>query len=74
MDISKKNNIPVNQLFMMENKDIVENEILNITSSFNSVGLSYELGQAIAKYYEGIVKDKRALRLKALRWIRGYGY
>mgnify|MGYP000874275013 FL=1 len=71
MDISKKNNIPVNQLFMMENKDIVENEILNITSSFNSVGLSYELGQAIAKYYEGIVKDKRALRLKALRWIRG---
>lgn len=71
MDISNRNNVPVNQLLMIENKDIVENEILNITSSFNSVGLSFELGQAIAKYYKGIVEDNRVLRLKALRWIRG---
>lgn len=71
MDISKRDNIPVNQLLMMENKSIVQNEILNITSSFNSVGLSYELGQAIVKYYEGIVEDNRVLKLKALRWIRG---
>jgi hypothetical protein len=71
MDISKRDDIPMSQLLMIENKGIVENEILNITSSFNSVGLSYELGQAIVKYYEGIVEDNRVLRLKALRWIRG---
>lgn len=71
MNISKRDNIPVNELLMIENKKIVENEILNVTSSFNSVGLSYELGQAIAKYYEGIVKDNKVLKLKALRWIRG---
>ncbi len=71
MNISKRDNIPTNELLMIENKEIVENEILNVTSSFNSVGLSYELGQAIAKYYEGIVKDNKVLKLKALRWIRG---
>lgn len=71
MNISKRDNIPVSELLMIENKKIVENEILNVTSSFNSVGLSYELGQAIAKYYEGIVKDNKVLKLKALRWIRG---
>lgn len=71
MNISKRDNIPMNELLMIENKKIVENEILNVTSSFNSVGLSYELGQAIAKYYEGIVKDNKVLKLKALRWIRG---
>ena len=71
MDISKRDDIPMSQLLMIGNKGIVENEILNITSSFNSVGLSYELGQAIVKYYEGIVEDNRVLRLKALRWIRG---
>ena len=71
MNISKRDNIPMNELLMIENKKIVGNEILNVTSSFNSVGLSYELGQAIAKYYEGIVKDNKVLKLKALRWIRG---
>ena len=71
VDISKRDDIPAGQLLMKENRGIVENEILNITSSFNSVGLSYELGQAIVKYYEGIVEDNRVLRLKALRWIRG---
>lgn len=71
MDISTRNNIPMNQLLMLDNKELVEKEILNITSSFNSVGLSYELGQAIAKYYEGIVEDNRVLKLKVLRWIRG---
>jgi hypothetical protein len=71
MNISKRDNIPMNELLMIENKKIVGNEILNVTSSFNSVGLSYELGQAIAKYYEGIVKNNKVLKLKALRWIRG---
>ncbi|MFL0197185.1 ATP-binding protein [Clostridium sp. WILCCON 0269] len=71
MDVSEKEGIPMNQVLMTKNKELVENEILNVTSSFNSIGLSYELGQAIAKYYEGIVEDSRVLRLKALRWIRG---
>lgn len=71
MDISKRENMSMNELLTIENKELVENEILNVTSSFNSVGLSYELGQAIAKYYEGVVENNRVLRLKALRWIRG---
>ena len=71
MDISKRENISMNQLLMTKNKELVEKEILNITSSFNSVGLSYELGQAISKYYSGIVEDNTVLKLKALRWIRG---
>ncbi|MBU5427676.1 ATP-binding protein [Tissierella pigra] len=70
-NISERDNIPINQLLMIENKKIVENEILNITSCFKSVGLSYELGQAISKYYEGIAEDNKVLKLKALRWIRG---
>ncbi len=71
LDVSKRDEIPVNDLLKLENKSIVENEILNITSSFGSVGLSYELGQAIVKYYEGIMDNNRVLKLKSLRWIRG---
>ena len=71
MKISKIKKLPVSQLLTAENKKIVENEILDITSSFSSVGLSFELGQAIVKYYEGVVEDNRMLKLKALRWIRG---
>ena len=71
MKISKKDNISMQELMTKDKKGIIENEILNITSSFKSVGLSYELGQAISKYYEGIVEDNRVLKLKALRWIRG---
>ncbi|MBU3194650.1 ATP-binding protein [Clostridium algidicarnis] len=71
MNVSERDNISMAELLTIENKELIEKEILNITSSFNSVGLSYELGEAIAKYYEGIVEDNRVLRLKALRWIRG---
>lgn len=71
MDVSERDKIPVDQLLLAKNRKIIENEILNITSSFRSVGLSYELGQAISKYYEGISEDNKVLRLKSLRWIRG---
>ena len=71
MDVSKRDNISMEELLNIENREVIEAEILNITSSFSSVGLSYELGQAIAKYYEGIVRDNNVLKLKALRWIRG---
>jgi hypothetical protein len=70
-DVSEKNNIPVSKVLMAENKKLVEDQMLNITSSFSSVGLSFEFGQAAAKYYEGVVEDNRMLKLKALRWIRG---
>lgn len=71
MDVSSRDNISIGELLTIENREIIEAEILNITSSFSSVGLSYELGQAVAKYYEGIVRDNNVLKLKALRWIRG---
>ncbi|MBB6631312.1 BREX system ATP-binding domain-containing protein [Clostridium algidicarnis] len=71
MNVSERDNISMAELLTLDNKEIIEKEILNVTSSFNSVGLSYELGEAIAKYYEGVVGDNRVLRLKALRWIRG---
>lgn len=69
--VSERDKIPASQLLVKENKGIIEKEILNITSSFKSVGLSYELGQAISKYYEGLMEDNQVLKLKALRWIRG---
>nr|WP_300002503.1 ATP-binding protein [Tissierella sp.] len=71
MDICQRDNIDMQELMNLKNREIVEAEIVNITSSFSSVGLSYELGQAIAKYYEGIIRDNNVLKLKALRWIRG---
>ncbi len=71
MDVSERDKIPVEKLLLAENGKIIEKEILNVTSSFRSVGLSYELGQAISKYYQGVAEDNRVLRLKALRWIRG---
>ena len=70
-NVAKRDNISMVELVTRKNKELIEKEILNITSSFNSVGLSYELGQAIAKYYEGTVEDNKVLRLKSLRWIRG---
>ncbi len=71
VDVAKKENIAIVELMKLENKDLIENEIINITSSFYSVGLSYEFGQAICKYFEGIVSKNNVLKLKALRWIRG---
>lgn len=52
-------------------KEEVMNLILNTISNFNSVGLSYEFGLALVKYYEGFINDNRILRNDAIRWIRG---
>lgn len=49
----------------------VDNEILDTIGNFNAVGLSYEFGQAIIKYYEGFVNDNRSMRTNAIRWLRG---
>lgn len=52
-------------------KEEVMSLILNTISNFNSVGLSYEFGQALVKYYEGFITNNRILRNDAIRWIRG---
>lgn len=54
-----------------EHKDEVIGVILETLAKFKAVGLSYELGQAISKYYEGFITNDRILKLKAIRWIRG---
>ena len=50
---------------------LVENTILKTTNSFYSAGLSYEFGQALMKYFEGIASDNMSLQIEAIRWIRG---
>lgn len=52
-------------------KDEVIGVILETLAKFKAVGLSYELGQAICRYYEGFISNDRILKLKAIRWIRG---
>ena len=52
-------------------KDEVLGVILETLAKFKVVGLSYELGQAICRYYEGFISNDRILKLKAIRWIRG---
>lgn len=71
MELSEEREYTIQQIFSKENKHLVIDKILDVTSSFSSGGLSFELGQAIVKYYEGILENDRVLKLKALRWIRG---
>lgn len=63
----------ISQADMMDPKYAtdVENTILDITTSFKSVGLSYELGQALIKYYHGLINNQRQLTVQAIRWLRG---
>lgn len=49
----------------------IENAILDTTSSFHSMGLSYEVGQALIQYYYGLVDNQRQLTVQAIRWLRG---
>ena len=49
----------------------VTNEILNILEDFSAVGLSFEFGQALVKFYEGFINDNRLLKTNAIRWLRG---
>lgn len=49
----------------------VKNEILNTIGNFSAVGLSFEFGQALIKYYEAFIEDNRLLGTNALRWMRG---
>lgn len=49
----------------------VKNQILDTVKSFSSVGLSFEFGEALVKYYQGFINDDRRLRTDAIRWLRG---
>lgn len=70
-DIANENNIKTQDVFSIHYQKKMVDKILDVTSNFSSVGLSFELGQAIVKYYEGIILENRMLKLIALRWIRG---
>ncbi len=71
MKLSKDYSYDIKDLMAGEYQDKVKGEILDVLSNFKSVGLSYELGQALCKYYEGFISDNRLLKLEAIRWIRG---
>lgn len=71
IDLCSENSLEIQEIFNNENNELMINKILDVTTSFDSIGLSYELGQAIIQYYIGIVENDRVLKLKALRWIRG---
>lgn len=69
--LADEKELSLQQVLSPDNKKMMVNCILDATSSFSSVGISFELGQAIVAYYEGLINDDRYLMLNALRWIRG---
>ena len=71
MKLSKDYSYDIKDLMAGQYQDMVKGQILDVLSNFKSVGLSYELGQALCKYYEGFISDNRLLKLEAIRWIRG---
>lgn len=70
-ELSRENLWEMKDLINGEYKEEVEEKILDALEDFDSVGLSYEMGQAIVKYYEGLVGNDRDLKTKAIRWLRG---
>lgn len=69
--IAAENELSVPALLEKSNWKLVENVILKTTNSFYSSGLSYEFGQALMKYFEGVAEDNISLQIEAIRWIRG---
>jgi hypothetical protein len=69
--IAAENGLTVPELMEKAHWKLVENAILKTTNSFYSSGLSYEFGQALMKYFEGIAGDNMSLQIEAIRWIRG---
>ena len=70
-DIAARKNTDISALISGEYKDEVINTILNTLAKFDAVGLSYEFGQALGKFYEGFISDNRNLKTNAIRWLRG---
>lgn len=71
MTLSQEKSYEIKDLMAGQYQEDVIGIILETLAKFKAVGLSYELGQAICKYYEGFINDDRILKLKAIRWIRG---
>lgn len=69
--IASDNSIDVIEVLKGAKEDQVINEILNTLARFKAVGLSYEFGQALTKYYQGFITDNRLLKTNAIRWLRG---
>lgn len=69
--LSAEKNLGLEELMTKDYIPLISSKILDVTSSFSSTGLSYEMGQALTRYLEGMVDDKREFRLNALRWLRG---
>lgn len=70
-ELSQENLWEMKDLIRGEYRKAVEDKILDSIEDFASVGLSYEMGQAIVKYYEGFISNGRDLKTKAIRWLRG---
>ena len=70
-NLARDNGYDLKELMAGDHKEEVIGVILETLAKFKAVGLSYELGQAISKYYEGFITNDRILKLKAIRWIRG---
>lgn len=71
VELAAEREVSVSDMLSAENEAIMTDRIIDVTSSFSSSGLSFEFGQAIIRYYQGILGNDRILKLKALRWIRG---
>lgn len=69
--VSEDLNVEISEILEGEYQKEVTNEILNIIGNFSAVGLSFEFGQAIVKFYEGFINDNRLLKTNAIRWLRG---
>ena len=71
MTLSEEKSYDIKDLMAGQYQEEVVGIILETLAKFKAVGLSYELGQALCKYYEGFINDDTLLKLKAIRWIRG---
>lgn len=69
--VSEDLNVEISEILEGKYQKEVTNEILNIIGDFSAVGLSFEFGQAIVKFYEGFINDNRLLKTNAIRWLRG---
>ncbi len=63
--------VDISEMIKGAYKKEVTNHILNTVGEFSAVGLSFEFGQAIVKYYEAFIENDRILRTNAIRWLRG---
>lgn len=70
-EVAKENDLTLMDLLNANHKHLVQNKILEITQTFESTGLAFEMGQAMNKYYGGLITHDAMLQTKALRWIRG---